>query len=113
MAVGWNPHMEQGRLGNSRLSPGSTHSTLPHQEQLEGARSDGCTASIPCPSREAIAEGAVGNQFVLFDDVPLYWDAWDVMDYLLETRYGLGSMWGWWRWQEHRLLWLSMSTPVP
>lgn len=40
------------------------------------------------PSREAIAEGTVGNQFVLFDDVPLYWDAWDVMDYHLETRYG-------------------------
>ncbi|XP_023585604.1 alpha-mannosidase 2C1 isoform X2 [Trichechus manatus latirostris] len=36
--------------------------------------------------REAIAEGAVGNQFVLFDDVPLFWDAWDVMDYHLETR---------------------------
>lgn len=36
--------------------------------------------------REAIAEGTVGNQFVLFDDVPLYWDAWDVMDYHLETR---------------------------
>uniref|UniRef100_A0A5F4VVD7 Alpha-mannosidase 2C1 n=1 Tax=Callithrix jacchus TaxID=9483 RepID=A0A5F4VVD7_CALJA len=31
---------------------------------------------------------AVGNQFVLFDDVPLYWDSWDVMDYHLETRYG-------------------------
>ncbi|KAL0601594.1 Alpha-mannosidase 2C1 [Plecturocebus cupreus] len=44
--------------------------------------------------REAIAEGAVGNQFVLFDDVPLYWDAWDVMDYHLETRFGPGSMWG-------------------
>lgn len=28
----------------------------------------------------------MGNQFVLFDDVPLYWDAWDVMDYHLETR---------------------------
>ncbi|XP_076979834.1 alpha-mannosidase 2C1 isoform X1 [Tamandua tetradactyla] len=36
--------------------------------------------------REVIAEGAMGNQFVLFDDVPLYWDAWDVMDYHLETR---------------------------
>lgn len=32
----------------------------------------------------------MGNQFVLFDDVPLYWDAWDVMDYHLETRYGMG-----------------------
>ncbi|KAI8506798.1 Alpha-mannosidase 2C1 [Branchiostoma belcheri] len=36
--------------------------------------------------REAIAPGCLGNQFVLFDDVPLYWDAWDVMDYHLETR---------------------------
>ena len=26
-----------------------------------------------------------GNQLVLFDDVPLYWDAWDTMDYHLET----------------------------
>ena len=32
-------------------------------------------------------EGGFGNQLVMFDDVPLYWDAWDVMDYHLETRY--------------------------
>lgn len=36
--------------------------------------------------REAISEGCLGNQFVLFDDIPLYWDAWDVMDYHLQTR---------------------------
>ncbi|KAM4675500.1 alpha-mannosidase 2C1 [Discoglossus pictus] len=36
--------------------------------------------------REAIPEKCYGNQFVLFDDIPLYWDAWDVMDYHLETR---------------------------
>uniref|UniRef100_A0A803V1V9 alpha-mannosidase n=1 Tax=Ficedula albicollis TaxID=59894 RepID=A0A803V1V9_FICAL len=35
--------------------------------------------------RESIADGCA-NQFALFDDVPLYWDAWDVMDYHLETR---------------------------
>ena len=29
------------------------------------------------------------NEFVIFDDVPLYWDAWDVMDYHLETRFVL------------------------
>ncbi|XP_051053493.1 alpha-mannosidase 2C1 isoform X2 [Phodopus roborovskii] len=48
----------------------------------------GCVTSLVlvASGREAIAEGAVGNQFVLFDDVPLYWDAWDVMDYHLETR---------------------------
>lgn len=27
----------------------------------------------------------VGNQLVLYDDQPIYWDAWDVMDYHLET----------------------------
>lgn len=36
--------------------------------------------------RETISEGCFGNQFALFDDVPLYWDAWDVMDYHLQTR---------------------------
>uniref|UniRef100_A0ABM5EXU9 alpha-mannosidase n=1 Tax=Pogona vitticeps TaxID=103695 RepID=A0ABM5EXU9_9SAUR len=38
------------------------------------------------PRRESISEGCCANQFVIFDDVPLYWDAWDVMDYHLETR---------------------------
>ncbi|MGH0161871.1 UNVERIFIED_CONTAM: hypothetical protein FKN15_041704 [Acipenser sinensis] len=37
-------------------------------------------------NREAIVGGCFGNQFVMFDDVPLYWDAWDVMDYHLQTR---------------------------
>ncbi|KAM8972229.1 alpha-mannosidase 2C1 [Pelodytes ibericus] len=37
-------------------------------------------------NRESIPENCSGNQFVLFDDIPLYWDAWDVMDYHLETR---------------------------
>nr|CAB3263608.1 alpha-mannosidase 2C1 [Phallusia mammillata] len=37
-------------------------------------------------SDECVAEGCYANQFVMFDDVPLYWDAWDVMDYHLETR---------------------------
>lgn len=36
--------------------------------------------------RNGIAPNNLGNQFVIFDDVPLYWDAWDVMDYHLETR---------------------------
>ncbi|KAF6023719.1 MAN2C1 [Bugula neritina] len=26
------------------------------------------------------------NQFTLYDDIPLFWDAWDVMDYHQETR---------------------------
>ncbi|VDM46288.1 unnamed protein product [Toxocara canis] len=35
---------------------------------------------------EAIPSESLANQFVIFDDVPLYWDAWDVMDYHMETR---------------------------
>ncbi|XP_058011901.1 alpha-mannosidase 2C1 isoform X1 [Ahaetulla prasina] len=42
--------------------------------------------SLLHPKREAVPEGYQANQFVIFDDVPLYWDAWDVMDYHLETR---------------------------
>ncbi|BFZ09579.1 hypothetical protein BsWGS_12618 [Bradybaena similaris] len=37
-------------------------------------------------SKEAVDRHHPGNQFLLYDDVPLYWDAWDVMDYHLETR---------------------------
>ena len=41
--------------------------------------------------REAISPGYCGNQFILFDDMPLFWDAWDVMPYYLETRYESAS----------------------
>ncbi|KAK7493075.1 hypothetical protein BaRGS_00015596 [Batillaria attramentaria] len=41
-----------------------------------------CSAGSP---RELIKSGCSGNQFLLYDDVPLFWDAWDVMDYHLET----------------------------
>ncbi|XP_041651823.1 alpha-mannosidase 2C1 [Cheilinus undulatus] len=49
---------------------------------------DGTLASLCLISvnREALSEEFQGNQFVMFDDVPLYWDAWDVMDYHLQTR---------------------------
>lgn len=71
----------------SRLGP-------THGAEQAGLAGESKVIATLCPSREAIAEGALGNQFVLFDDVPLYWDAWDVMDYHLETRYTLGSSWG-------------------
>ncbi|XP_030221274.1 alpha-mannosidase 2C1 [Gadus morhua] len=49
---------------------------------------DGSLASLCLmeSNREALSDGCHGNQFVMFDDVPLYWDAWDVMDYHLQTR---------------------------
>nr|XP_061825435.1 alpha-mannosidase 2C1-like isoform X1 [Nerophis lumbriciformis] len=51
-------------------------------------KKDGTMASLHLISanREALSVGCCGNQFVMFDDVPLYWDAWDVMDYHLQTR---------------------------
>ena len=36
--------------------------------------------------REIIAKGGKANQLVIFDDKPLYWQAWDVEVYHLETR---------------------------
>uniref|UniRef100_A0AAX7T0W3 Alpha-mannosidase 2C1 n=1 Tax=Astatotilapia calliptera TaxID=8154 RepID=A0AAX7T0W3_ASTCA len=52
--------------------------------KLEGTLASLCLISA---NRESISDGCLGNQFVMFDDVPLYWDAWDVMDYHLQTRF--------------------------
>ena len=41
--------------------------------------------------REVIAKGGKGNQLVIFDDKPLYWQAWDVEVYHLDTRQELSS----------------------
>ncbi|OJJ48556.1 hypothetical protein ASPZODRAFT_130621 [Penicilliopsis zonata CBS 506.65] len=41
--------------------------------------------------REVIAEGGKAGQFVVFDDKPLYWQAWDVEVYHLESRKELKS----------------------
>ncbi|CAI6055492.1 unnamed protein product, partial [Clonostachys chloroleuca] len=36
--------------------------------------------------REVIEKGGQANKFVIFDDIPLYWQAWDVEVYHLGTR---------------------------
>lgn len=41
--------------------------------------------------REVIAKGGKANQFVIFDDKPLYWQAWDVEVFHLESRKELKS----------------------
>jgi alpha-mannosidase len=41
--------------------------------------------------REVIPKGSKANQFVIFDDKPLYWQAWDVELYHLDTRQELRS----------------------
>lgn len=42
-------------------------------------------------NREVIAKGGKANQLVIFDDKPLYWQAWDVEVYHLESRQELPS----------------------
>ena len=41
-------------------------------------------------NREVIAKGERANRLILYDDQPLYWDAWDVELYHLETPEELG-----------------------
>ncbi|UYV61901.1 MAN2C1 [Cordylochernes scorpioides] len=68
----------QGRLTSLRLT---------RESGLDLATGQPYTAVRPPDTvREAIAPGCLANQLVLFDDIPLYWDAWDVMDYHLQTR---------------------------
>lgn len=49
---------------------------------------DGCIVSIfdYTNNREVIEKGGKANKFVMFDDIPLYWEAWDVEVYHLETK---------------------------
>lgn len=41
--------------------------------------------------REVIAKGGKANQLVIFDDKPLYWQAWDVEVFHLDSREELSS----------------------
>lgn len=49
---------------------------------------DGCIVSLHdrVNDREVIEKGGKANKFVMFDDIPLYWEAWDVEVYHLETK---------------------------
>lgn len=35
-------------------------------------------------NRQVVEKGKRANKFVLYDDVPLFWDAWDVEIYSME-----------------------------
>ena len=56
--------------------------------QLRVRVADGVITSLydRIAEREIIAKGGKGNQLVIFDDKPLYWQAWDVEVYHLESR---------------------------
>jgi len=51
--------------------------------------SEGTISSIidlRAKNREVIAHKSFGNQFVIYEDIPMYWDAWDVDVFHLEKR---------------------------
>ena len=54
---------------------------------------DGCITSLydRKADREVIAKGGKANQLVIFDDKPLYWQAWDVEVFHLNSRKELKS----------------------
>ncbi|PFH56278.1 hypothetical protein XA68_16781 [Ophiocordyceps unilateralis] len=47
----------------------------------------GCITSLydRVNGREVVERGGQANKFVIFDDIPLFWEAWDVEVYHLET----------------------------
>ncbi|KAI2614553.1 glycoside hydrolase family 38 protein [Hypoxylon fragiforme] len=57
-------------------------------EQLTVKIENGCVTSLldRKAGREIIPNGEKANQLVIFDDKPLYWQAWDVEVYHLDTR---------------------------
>ena len=62
-------------------------------DQLRVQVSDGCITSLydRKAEREVIAKGGKANQLVIFDDKPLYWQAWDVEVFHLDSRKVLSS----------------------
>ncbi|KAH7329321.1 glycoside hydrolase family 38 protein [Stachybotrys elegans] len=57
-------------------------------EQLRVVVENGCITSLydRANDRQVIVEGGEANKFVIFDDIPLFWEAWDVEVYHLGTR---------------------------
>ncbi|TGJ86942.1 hypothetical protein E0Z10_g1832 [Xylaria hypoxylon] len=57
-------------------------------DQLTVRIEQGCITSLidRKTDREIISKGGKANQLVIFDDKPLYWQAWDVEVYHLDTR---------------------------
>ncbi|KAL2072506.1 hypothetical protein VTL71DRAFT_11849 [Oculimacula yallundae] len=62
-------------------------------DQLRVEVEGGCITSLYDlkAEREVISKGKKGNQLVIFDDKPLYWQAWDVEVYHLDSRKELKS----------------------
>lgn len=57
-------------------------------DQLRVVVENGCITSLydVVNDREVIEQGGQANKLVIFDDIPLFWEAWDVEVYHLNTR---------------------------
>lgn len=66
----------------------STGVFVMQNDQLRVEVENGCITSLydRKADREVIAKGGKANQFVIFDDKPLYWQAWDVEVFHLDVR---------------------------
>ncbi|ODA82930.1 hypothetical protein RJ55_01439 [Drechmeria coniospora] len=60
-------------------------------DQLRVVVQEGCITSLydRINDREVIEKGGKANKFVIFDDIPLFWEAWDVEVYHLQTQRNL------------------------
>ncbi|KAI0972557.1 glycoside hydrolase family 38 protein [Xylaria arbuscula] len=78
------------RSANKTVTVNETHKGvfILQNEQLTVQVEKGCITSLidRKTGREVISKGGKANQLVIFDDKPLYWQAWDVEVYHLETR---------------------------
>jgi alpha-mannosidase len=59
--------------------------------QLSVTVQDGCITSLYDRKAKREVLSGKANKFVIFDDQPLYWQAWDVEIYHLETRQELAA----------------------
>lgn len=57
-------------------------------DQLRVVVEGGCITSLfdLVNDREVVEHNGQANKFVIFDDIPLFWEAWDVEVYHLQTR---------------------------
>ncbi|KAF2345597.1 Glycosyl hydrolase family 38 C-terminal [Trinorchestia longiramus] len=69
--------------GSFILSNGLVRAVISSNGQLTSLTADG--VSDRDVFLTAGGDQLTGNRILLYDDQPLYWDAWDVMDYHLET----------------------------
>ena len=83
-------------LSAASAKPASVRELTKGQYELSNSRfnvevTNGVITSLwdKLAGREVIAKGGKGNQLVIFDDKPLYWQAWDVEVYHLNSRHEL------------------------